>query len=84
MSSMSRVWMAAGVAIVNGHTDQSYKLKSLIINSFRHANRLPFTSSHHLRPFSSLVRSNVNVGDRKTQSDDSLRQVIYFNCWGQN
>ncbi|KAI3728718.1 hypothetical protein L6452_17359 [Arctium lappa] len=81
MSSMSRVWMAAGVAIVNGHTDQGYKLKSLIINSFRHANNLPFTSSH-LRPFSALLlRSNV-IGDRKTQSDESLRQVMYFNCWG--
>ncbi|KAJ9549946.1 hypothetical protein OSB04_022489 [Centaurea solstitialis] len=75
-----RVWMAAGVAIVNGHTDQGCKLKSLVTNSFRHAN---FNSSQYLRPFSSLLRSNVSIsGDRKTQSDDSIRQVMYINCWG--
>ncbi|KAJ9549944.1 hypothetical protein OSB04_022487 [Centaurea solstitialis] len=80
-SSISRVWMAAGVAIVNGHTDQGCKLKSLVTNSFRHAN---FNSSQFLRPFSSLLLSNVSVsGDRKTtQSDDSIRQVMYINCWG--
>ncbi|KAL4569882.1 hypothetical protein LXL04_025528 [Taraxacum kok-saghyz] len=81
MTSLNRVLMAAGVAVANGHTDQGYKLKSLV-NSFRHGKKA-FTSD--LRPLSSLLRSNVNVGDRKTtQSDESLRQVMYFNCWGQN
>ncbi|KAI3698273.1 hypothetical protein L2E82_41679 [Cichorium intybus] len=81
MTSLNRVWMAAGVAVANGHTDQGYKLKSLV-NSFRHGKKA-FTSD--LRPLLGLLRSNVNVGDRKTtQSDESLRQVMYFNCWGQS
>ncbi|MFS7900061.1 hypothetical protein Hanom_Chr12g01177831 [Helianthus anomalus] len=56
MSSVSRVWMAAGIAVFNEHTDQGYKLRSLI-NSVRH-------------------------GKKTTYSDDSLRQVMYMNCWG--
>ncbi|PWA39694.1 hypothetical protein CTI12_AA569610 [Artemisia annua] len=71
--------MAAGVAVVNGHTEQGYKLRSLV-NSFRHSVNVP-----DLRPFSSLLRSNVSVGDVKTtHSDDSLQQVMYMNSWGQS
>ena len=79
MTSTSRVWMAAGVAVVNGHTEQGCKLRSLV-NSFRHG-----LNVSDLRPFSSLLRSNVSVGDVKpTKSDDSLKQVMYMNCWGQS
>lgn len=59
--------MAAGVAGANGHTDQGYKLRSLV-NSFRHGKKA-FTSSvgvhksELIRPFSSLLQLNVNVGD---------------------
>nr|KAJ0215149.1 hypothetical protein LSAT_V11C300117570 [Lactuca sativa] len=82
MASVNRIWMAAGVAVVNGHTDQGYKLKSLLINSFRHGKKA-FTSD--LRPLSGLLISDVSVGDKKTtQSDESLRQVMYLNCWGQS
>nr|KAJ0215599.1 hypothetical protein LSAT_V11C300117480 [Lactuca sativa] len=82
MTSVNRVWMAAGVAVANGHTDQGYKLKSLLINSLRHGKK---AFSSDFRPFSGLLRLNVGVGDWKTtQSDESLRQVMYFNCWGQS
>ncbi|KAI3714061.1 hypothetical protein L1987_72651 [Smallanthus sonchifolius] len=59
-----------GVAVLNGHTDHGYKLRSL----FRHG----FTSIDHLRPFSSILGSDVNEDRKSTQvqSDDSLRQVI--------
>nr|KAJ0218193.1 hypothetical protein LSAT_V11C300117560 [Lactuca sativa] len=56
MTYVNRVWMAAGVAVVNGHTDQSYKLKSLLINSFRHGKKA-FTSD--LRPLSGLLISDT-------------------------
>ncbi|KAI3698736.1 hypothetical protein L2E82_42520 [Cichorium intybus] len=85
MSSLSRVWLAAGVALVNGHTDQGCKLKSLI-KSFRHGKKA-FTSStgaehSDLRPFSTFLGAKVDGGERKTHSDDSLRQVMYLSCWG--
>ncbi|KAI3728725.1 hypothetical protein L6452_17366 [Arctium lappa] len=88
MSSVSRVWMAAGVAVINGHTDQACKLKS-VIKSVRQGKKA-FTSSSSstdhtpsdLRPLSGILGSTVDLGDRKTQSDDSLRQVIYLSCWG--
>ncbi|GJV02178.1 hypothetical protein Tco_1335747 [Tanacetum coccineum] len=61
--------MAAGVAVVNGHTEQGYKLKSLV-NSFRHG-----VNVSDLRLFSSLLQSSVSVRDVKTtQSDDCLKQ----------
>ncbi|PWA90352.1 hypothetical protein CTI12_AA101760 [Artemisia annua] len=86
MSFITRVCMAAGVAAVNGHTDQGYKMKSLI-NSFRHRKKVFASSSgvnsHDARPVSSFLESNVNVGDSNTtQSDESIRQVMYLNCWG--
>nr|GFC20604.1 hypothetical protein [Tanacetum cinerariifolium] len=80
MSSITRVCMAAGVAAVNGHHDQGYKMKSLI-SSLRHGKKMLASSSsvdysHDTRPVSSALESNVNVGDSgMTQSDESIRQV---------
>ncbi|CAH1414523.1 unnamed protein product [Lactuca virosa] len=89
MSYLNRVWMTAGVAVVNGHTDQGHKLKSGI-KSFQQGKKA-FTSSADpadLRPLSGVVSSDVGgfVGgeERMKQSDDSLRQVMYLNCWGQS
>ncbi|KVH95915.1 hypothetical protein Ccrd_002009 [Cynara cardunculus var. scolymus] len=87
MTSLSRVWMAAGVAVINGHSDQACKLKSLI-KSFRQGKKAfaSSSSSDHppsdLRPLSGFLGSTVDLRDRKTRSDDSLRQVIYLTCWG--
>ena len=86
MSFMSRVFMTAGVAVANGHTDQGHKLKSGI-NTIQHGKKA-FTSSvtgadaADLRPLSGVLGSDVSGEQRRNQSDDSIRQVMYMNCWG--
>lgn len=82
--------MTAGVAVANGHTQQGHKLKSGIKSLQQH--KKAFTSSvsgndhSDLRPLSGVLGSDVgglcNGEERRKQSDDSIRQVMYLNCWG--
>ncbi|KAL8201519.1 hypothetical protein R6Q57_012858 [Mikania cordata] len=86
MSYLNRVWITAGVAVFNGHTNQGHKLKSGI-KSFQHGKKsLTSSDPADLRPFSGVVGSEaggfVAGEERLKQSDDSLRQVMYLNCWG--
>nr|GEX98761.1 hypothetical protein [Tanacetum cinerariifolium] len=84
MSTINRVWMAAGVAVVNGHTDKGHKLRSLV-NSFRYGKKTYTSSaSFDLRPI--FGNKGILGGDnmKTTQADDSIRQVMYLNSWGQN
>ncbi|XP_057487283.1 uncharacterized protein LOC130790228 [Actinidia eriantha] len=96
MSYLNRIWMAASVAVVNGHTDQGCKLKSGL-NSLRHGSKRFSSSSAtgasgdhaDLRPLSRVLGSDLggSVGssggeERRSQADDSLRQVMYLSCWG--
>ncbi|PWA78645.1 hypothetical protein CTI12_AA212250 [Artemisia annua] len=86
MSFISRVFMTAGVAVANGHTDQGHKLKSGI-KSIQHGKKA-FTCSSSgndpadLRPLSGVHGSDVSGEQRRNQSDESIRQVMYMNCWG--
>ncbi|KAJ7981394.1 Wound-responsive family protein [Quillaja saponaria] len=91
MSYFNQAWVAASVAVVNGRTDQRQRWKSGL-NSLKQNRRKLFSTgeSPDLRPISSMTGSdltgilgNCDGDDRRRQDDDSLRQVMYLNCWGQ-
>lgn len=93
MSYFNRVWMAASVAVVNGHTDQSHRWRSGLKSLNHNKKRLLASASEgvDLRPMSSMIGSDIggfmgseNGEERRKQADDSLRQVMYLNCWGQS
>ena len=86
MSYKSRVWIvAASVGAVEALKDQgicrwNYALKSL----HQHAkNRLGSLSQ--AKKFSSASSSSLISRTEKTKhSEESLRKVMYLNCWGPN
>lgn len=86
---MNRVWMATSVAVVNGHADGGGKWKSGI-RPFQIGKRRLSSSagdSADIRPVSGASDPDLgglvgNREERRTQADESLRQVMYFNCWG--
>ncbi|KAK4382480.1 hypothetical protein Sango_2867500 [Sesamum angolense] len=94
---MNRLWMAASVAVVNSHSDQGQKLKSAL-KSLNHAKKhfFPGNSWGHgpdaagFRPFPAVMKSEIRgflIGGRTEQmkpAEESLHQVMYFNCWGQS
>ncbi|GFQ08438.1 hypothetical protein PHJA_002987800 [Phtheirospermum japonicum] len=92
MSCMNRIYMAASVAVVNTHADQGQKLNSAL-KSLNHARKQFFSGGPgpdavSFRPFSSVLNSSlggfIGGGDeQRKQADESIRQVMYFNCWGQ-
>lgn len=87
MSYLNRVWMAASVAVVNGHSDQGHKLKTGLKSIYHHGKKRFSSDPADLRPFSAVARSDLAAGsgshgeDRRKQADETIRQVMYLNCW---
>jgi hypothetical protein len=91
MSYLNRIWMAASVAVVQGHTDQGRKVKPGL-KSLQLGKRKFFygSDSADLRPISGMIGlhkaiylGNSEADERPRQADESLRRVMYLNCWGQ-
>ncbi|KAL4312133.1 hypothetical protein GQ457_01G001470 [Hibiscus cannabinus] len=86
MSYLSRVWMATSVAVVQGRGEnQGQNWKSGIRLLRRCQRRLFDGESSDLRPISVAMGSDLSgmVGNREGQADESIRRVMYLNCWGQ-
>ncbi|PON81922.1 Wound-responsive family protein [Trema orientale] len=91
MNYLNRVWIAASVAVVQGHTDQAkWKsgLRSLQLNRRRFSSSSGGESAG-LRPLAGAAAGLVLTGlignceDRIRQADESIQRVMYLNCWGQ-
>ena len=91
MSYLNRVWMAASVAVVQSHSDQGHKWKTGF-KSLQHGKRKFFSDTgsdaSHLRPLSGMIGSDLpgflgNDDGNHERPDESLKRVMYLNCWGQ-
>ncbi|OMO98798.1 hypothetical protein COLO4_13681 [Corchorus olitorius] len=86
MSYLNRVWMATSVAMVKSHSeDQGQKWKSGVKFLQRGQRRLFDADASELRAVSGMIGSDLSgvVGNRDAQADESIRRVMYLNCWGQ-
>ncbi|KAK7290928.1 hypothetical protein RIF29_05720 [Crotalaria pallida] len=94
MSYLNRVWMAATVAVAQGHTDAGgHKWKTALNSIHQNRSRLFSTGAglSDLRPLSGVIGSDVagaltENGSKKRsveEADESLRKVMYLSCWGQ-
>ncbi|KAL0354199.1 UNVERIFIED_CONTAM: hypothetical protein Sangu_1001200 [Sesamum angustifolium] len=77
MSYMNRLWMAASVAVVNGHSDQGQKLKSGL-KSLNHSKRRFLSNggdSSDFRPLSGVLNSEFGdfVAEAAAMTRESRR-----------
>ncbi|CAN1123925.1 hypothetical protein LINPERPRIM_LOCUS3490 [Linum perenne] len=85
MNQLNKAWTAAAVAVAQGHpTEQGTKWRSCL-QSLHHGKRRMFSGAGEgsdVRPLAAAVGSD-RADDGARQSDESMRRVMYMNCWGQ-
>ncbi|KAF7805886.1 Wound-responsive family protein [Senna tora] len=88
MSSASKAWIiATSVGVVEALKDQgvcrwNYALRSAQQHVKNHVRSLPQATK--LSSSSSAMLSNTLHRHKAKQSEESLRTVMYLNCWGPN
>ncbi|KAJ9136246.1 hypothetical protein P3X46_033338 [Hevea brasiliensis] len=82
---MSRVVFQAGMRVVQGMKDQTFKCDSTV-KSLKDS--VYSSSSKQIRRFSGAVNSGDFKAAKKDQklkqAEESLRTVMYLSCWGPN
>ncbi|KAF8114506.1 hypothetical protein N665_0036s0039 [Sinapis alba] len=87
MCYLNKVWIAASFVAAQGNPDHGGKLRTGLSSAHHLQRRL----SSDIRPLSATDVSVVDVArveERQLTSssstpDESLRQVMYLNCWSQ-
>ncbi|KAJ9549939.1 hypothetical protein OSB04_022482 [Centaurea solstitialis] len=89
MSSSSRAWMVAGtVGLVEALKDQGFARWNYAIRTIHHHAKSNLRSISHTKNLSSPAAmassSKRAMEDKISQSEESLRKVMYLSCWGPN
>ncbi|KAJ0635499.1 hypothetical protein HanOQP8_Chr17g0651491 [Helianthus annuus] len=83
MSSTSRAWLVAGtVGLVEALKDQGFARWNYTIRAIHHHAKSNLRSVTQTKKLSSPAP--MASSKAIDQSEESLRKVMYLNCWGPN
>ncbi|KAL8160478.1 hypothetical protein V2J09_002015 [Rumex salicifolius] len=76
---MNRVLVAAGVAAAHKYADQGQKWKSI-----KPSVKRLISGPGAAAAVAAAVAVQSDIGMKLAATDESLRQAMYMNCWGQS